>query len=1254
MWPMLLDLSRDESKRILRRLELEAYSSLISAFRAQGDLNKEKKSMLQELQHILSISTERHRAEVRRAVNDEKLATIADNIAGSNTTTEWVIEGRRLIPLMPRLVPQTAFTVTANQVANAQSEKNASLPYPSQTGSKDSNGNLNNSATASTNTPVSTKLSRPSSPTSNVVVLPSGTSIHIKGVVNSEEEDELQTRKRRRSQSSEGMSSSVATQTPRLTYTTTASNSLPSMSPVKITISKSPQGRTMVSTPGSQPPKVILVTSSGQSVASSVLQKSMSVPIIRASTSSSTVSACRASIIVPGSPPITMSSGYGSNIVTVSTTSITTASSHTSTTPTSVMGNPTVTVPNPALAKPRPKIIPRPRFPNPQHKPGVVIPMGPQPVQPSPQNYQVKTVTKPTIQIKQEGGMKIITQSLPPGTSKILPKPAQLSGSSGTPVVVVNAGPSGTATTTVTMVTKPVTTLSASHTGGKVLNITTPGGRVIATTTKASNVVTVNPKTLHLTAVKTATGTTVSKPNVIVVQKTQPRRSQTPTPQGGAGRPQATVISSPAMFEKELVNFIQKQELGKQVSVSVTSASALHSIGPVLGRLPERKVIITTATTGEGGRQAAPILHRSKSDQEGRTSSLLAELIQAAGIVPDGGGGEGVATQAAVGGNEWFEYDIADDQVQTETTPDSQAISALMQMQGNTEGKHKDDEERAAASNLEQITEQMSGTQYYTIEQAMSLLNQVDKDGNTTTTTTTTTSEDGNTTYVSVPVSPPSEVSRQPTGQPQVIHIVKPSSGSSTAKITKITSDQIPPMIVRHTLSSSSGTSGNTEVLQGELDPETGLFYKDRNKVVTVVTQPSKPVTVESVGSVPESVGSVPQDTEVSQNYDLLSSTLSQAHIDLGDIQFINDGAVTVQPVGKVIEGDNSELAAGESVVHIEGAEVSRYEEKKAQRYSQSLHPLPGDDISQVTVPNTLSSSSAKVKVGSSSIPLQDVGKATSTMNIVTQHAQSSTGLSLLDKVGAEEVIASSSNVSVAVEPSPSTLDELTSQRLEEKELASSSQGSEERVELLFDSVGVIEEEIPTLASPPTGSGSDSQGEYAVYPDTGTASSDPNSLFRSKRKRKPPAAADESTPSSPSNSWIRMALGLLQRVSRYRGVNREKGELNASAWFTQPVDPADAPDYYSIVKKPMDFGTIRKKLESGGYKDHEEFHQDMTLVKENCAVYNPPTSRVFRDCTEVFTFYTQESEKLADKWHKGQVSSPPLKKIRIDKSPGKS
>ena len=59
------------------------------------------------------------------------------SMCGPNTDAEWMIEGRRLIPLMPRLVPQTAFTVTANQMANLQAEKNAAMPSPSRTGSRD-------------------------------------------------------------------------------------------------------------------------------------------------------------------------------------------------------------------------------------------------------------------------------------------------------------------------------------------------------------------------------------------------------------------------------------------------------------------------------------------------------------------------------------------------------------------------------------------------------------------------------------------------------------------------------------------------------------------------------------------------------------------------------------------------------------------------------------------------------------------------------------------------------------------------------------------------------------------------------------------------------------------------------------------------------------------------------------------------------------------------------------------------------------
>ncbi|XP_032907407.1 BRCA2-interacting transcriptional repressor EMSY isoform X8 [Catharus ustulatus] len=285
VWPTLLDLSRDECKRILRKLELEAYAGVISALRAQGDLTKEKKDLLGELSKVLSISTERHRAEVRRAVNDERLTTIAHNMSGPNSSSEWSIEGRRLVPLMPRLVPQTAFTVTANAVANAAVQHNASLPVPAETGNKEVV--VCYSYTSTTSTPTSTpvpsgsvatvKSPRPASPASNVVVLPSGSTVYVKSVSCSD--DDEKPRKRRRTNSSSSspvllkeVPKAVTPITKTITVPVSGSpkmsnimqsiaNSLPPhMSPVKITFTKPSTQTTNTTTQ-----KVIIVTTSPSS-----------------------------------------------------------------------------------------------------------------------------------------------------------------------------------------------------------------------------------------------------------------------------------------------------------------------------------------------------------------------------------------------------------------------------------------------------------------------------------------------------------------------------------------------------------------------------------------------------------------------------------------------------------------------------------------------------------------------------------------------------------------------------------------------------------------------------------------------------------------------------------------------------------------------------------------------------------------------------------------------------------------------------
>ncbi|KAI5640708.1 ENT domain-containing protein [Phthorimaea operculella] len=127
MWPMLLNMTRDECRRTLRRLELEAYSNIIGVFRAQGALEDNRKKLLEELRAVLHISNDRHSAEARRVSNDELLATIAEQLAGPNTGLAWISEGRRRVPLLPRGVAQTMYTELADKAAEAAAAENAEL-----------------------------------------------------------------------------------------------------------------------------------------------------------------------------------------------------------------------------------------------------------------------------------------------------------------------------------------------------------------------------------------------------------------------------------------------------------------------------------------------------------------------------------------------------------------------------------------------------------------------------------------------------------------------------------------------------------------------------------------------------------------------------------------------------------------------------------------------------------------------------------------------------------------------------------------------------------------------------------------------------------------------------------------------------------------------------------------------------------------------------------------------------------------------
>jgi len=71
-------------------------------------------------------------------------------------------------------------------------------------------------------------------------------------------------------------------------------------------------------------------------------------------------------------------------------------------------------------------------------------------------------------------------------------------------------------------------------------------------------------------------------------------------------------------------------------------------------------------------------------------------------------------------------------------------------------------------------------------------------------------------------------------------------------------------------------------------------------------------------------------------------------------------------------------------------------------------------------------------------------------------------------------------------------------------------------------------------------------------------------------------------------------------------------KMDQAFYFLQPVDVVALriPDYPTIVREPMDLGTIEKKLDASSYATTEEFVADVKLVWYNARLYNPVGSVV--------------------------------------------
>jgi len=97
------------------------------------------------------------------------------------------------------------------------------------------------------------------------------------------------------------------------------------------------------------------------------------------------------------------------------------------------------------------------------------------------------------------------------------------------------------------------------------------------------------------------------------------------------------------------------------------------------------------------------------------------------------------------------------------------------------------------------------------------------------------------------------------------------------------------------------------------------------------------------------------------------------------------------------------------------------------------------------------------------------------------------------------------------------------------------------------------------------------------------------------------------------NKYKELSLGgklfdLLKNISK----------LQCSEFFRVPVDAQkyNCPNYYEVIKNPMDLLTMKNNLLLGKYQKLFHFENDFNLIVTNCKYYNPNADNPVRKALE--------------------------------------
>ncbi|XP_060927167.1 LOW QUALITY PROTEIN: probable global transcription activator SNF2L2 [Limanda limanda] len=140
-------------------------------------------------------------------------------------------------------------------------------------------------------------------------------------------------------------------------------------------------------------------------------------------------------------------------------------------------------------------------------------------------------------------------------------------------------------------------------------------------------------------------------------------------------------------------------------------------------------------------------------------------------------------------------------------------------------------------------------------------------------------------------------------------------------------------------------------------------------------------------------------------------------------------------------------------------------------------------------------------------------------------------------------------------------------------------------------------------------------------PEKESSSRDEGSSKAKKKRGRPPAEKHSSNPPK----LTKQMNTIIDTVINYRdGAGRQLSEV-----FVQLPSRKELPEYYELIRKPVDFKKIKERVRSSKYRGIGDLEKDVMLLCHNAQTFNLEGSQIYEDSIVLQSVFKSAKQKIA-------------------------